>query len=325
MTEPRLRLLWLTQYNEPHAFEVMAESLRQFMDVDIRKLEAEEQANLKKYFREKVDLNHYDRVMTILRAKKEMQQSRFMATIPGHIVLEYDACQNYMPNSKYRGKFSRHFKKLNGSRLIVSGYNVCEKLKSEGFEAYFLPKGYDDTVIDNFGLVRDIELGFIGKLSDKDPVYRPRKTMLDAIAASSGLQLLRTAQGEDYANTLNRIKIFVSADVGIGEYMAKNFEAMGAGCLLMTYSQGETENTALGFKDRENVVLYNNHEDFCIALDWLRANPDKIESIARQGYLLAREKFSYSRQAEKIFEYIAPAVNKIKKPSVFKTWISQIL
>ncbi len=32
--------------------------------------------------------------------------------------------------------------------------------------------------------------------------------------------------GEEYCATLNRIRFFVSADVGMGEYMIKSFEAM---------------------------------------------------------------------------------------------------
>lgn len=302
----KLRLLWLIQYNEPHAFEVVADSLRKYMDVDIRRLSSDEQANLKKYFKDHVVLEDHDRIMTILRSKKEMRQSKFMSTIPNHIVLEYDACQNYMKSSKYFGKFSKHFKKLDGSRIIVSGFGIKNTLKAEGFDSYFIPKGYDDTNIYNMNLERDIELGFIGKLQNKGSVYDLRKAMLENIKENSTLQILRTEWGSSYSDMLNRIRIFVSADVGLGEYMAKNYEAMAAGCLLMTYSQGHEENKAVGFVDGLNVVTYSSLEEFLDKLAWLKSNPDEINRIASNGNKLALEQFAYSAQAISFLKLISP-------------------
>jgi hypothetical protein len=64
--------------------------------------------------------------------------------------------------------------------------------------------------------------------------------------------------GEEYCATLNRIRFFVSADVGMGEYMIKNFEAMACGCVLLAFDQGAAENQALGFKGMVNVVFYKD-------------------------------------------------------------------
>ena len=60
---------------------------------------------------------------------------------------------------------------------------------------------------------------------------------------------------------LNRIRFFVSADIGMGEYMIKNFEAMACGCVLLAYDQGELENEALGFIDMHNIVLYRRLDE----------------------------------------------------------------
>ncbi len=302
----KLRLLWLIQYNEPHAFEVVADSLRKHIDVDIRRLSSSDQANLKKYFKRHVVLDDHDRIMTILRSKKEMRQSKFMSTIPNHIVLEYDACQNYIKSSKYFGRFSKHFQKLDGSRIIVSGSGIQNKLTAEGFDAHFIPKGYDDTKIFNMNLERDIELGFIGTLKSNGSVYDSRKAMLENIKENSTLEIIKTEWGASYANMLNRIRIFVSADVGLNEYMAKNYEAMGAGCLLMTYSQGDEENKAVGFVDGENVMTYSSLGEFLAKLAWLKNNPDEIKRIANNGNKLALEKFSYSEQAKFFLNLIVP-------------------
>ncbi|WP_202985136.1 glycosyltransferase, partial [Klebsiella pneumoniae] len=99
--------------------------------------------------------------------------------------------------------------------------------------------------------------------------------------------MTRTKSGEDYCNTLNRIRFFVSADVGMGEYMIKNFEAMACGCVLLAYDQGEEENRALGLQDMHNVVFYDSIPTLQEKLRRLRANPELARQIAENGRHLA--------------------------------------
>jgi hypothetical protein len=142
------------------------------------------------------------------------------------------------------------------ARLITTGHQVTEKFKRIGIDAHFLPKGYDGSSIYDMNSVRDIELGFIGRTNSV--VYTERQNLLFNVKRQLGLEILRTNPGDDYRNCLNRIKIFLSADIGLGEYMAKNFEAMACGCLLMAYKQGNGEESALGLIDQYNVILYEN-------------------------------------------------------------------
>jgi glycosyltransferase involved in cell wall biosynthesis len=285
------------QSYEVHAFDVLFEGLRSSFDLDVVKLSSKQQDDLADSLKD-VDFLSYDRVVTILRTKKEMKQWRFMRAIPNHIVFEYDACQNYIKSSKYYRRFTKYYSLIGSPTLIVSGMGVRNKLSAEGFSCFFSPKGYDDSLLRNLDDKRDIELAFIGKL-DAGP-YKERKKILSDLANTFNVELLRTGPGEDYLKTLNRIKIFVSVDAGLGEYMAKNFEAMACGCVLMTYSQGEVENEALGFRDMENVVLFNDLNEFSRKLSLLKNDQELMGEISRNGEALARMNFSYSALAKEI-------------------------
>ncbi len=113
-----------------------------------------------------------------LRFKKEMRQVRFIRSVPNLVILEHDAYQNYIP-CKYTGKFSAHYRRLPWARVISSGHTVSERLRQEGFDAVFVPRGYDQTLLHDLGLARDIELGFVG--STGSVAYSGRKALLDEL------------------------------------------------------------------------------------------------------------------------------------------------
>ena len=187
-----------------------------------------------------------------------MKQVRFLQTIPNLVFLEYDTWLNYA-NCKYKGKFSKHYRKIPWARVITSGYTHDQKLKSEGFDTVFVPKGYDSSVLRNLGVERDIPMGFIGNTKHK--AYRERKKLIDILINKHNLFTGKTNNLEEYNKLLNRIRFFISADINFGEYMQKNFEAMACGCVVFAWDQGEQENRALGFKDMENIVLYRSENE----------------------------------------------------------------
>lgn len=293
-----MRVLWLIQSYEVHAFDLLAEALRAYAEVDLVRLDAAEQDDLKRVFK-RFDFSSYDRVMTTLRTKKEMRQWRVLRSVPNLVIFEYDACQNYLAGGKYEGRFSLHYRRLGGPRLIVSGMSVAERLAAEGFDVRFMPKGYDShSIYYPRSVERNIFLGFLGRLDGG--VYKGRKEFIGRQVAAHGLKVLRTAPGKEYADALSRVRIFVSADIGLGEYMAKNFEAMAAGCLLMTYSQGEAENRAAGLVDMHNVVLFSDEREFEEKLALLKADPLLVSRIAESGAAFARENFAYDRMGERL-------------------------
>lgn len=287
MTERyKMKVLLLVQKEQRVILDAWYEAIADsFTECQVEWLTSEQQDNLKAYFRS-FDVGSYDRIVLFLRFKKELKQIRFIRTLPNLVVLEHDAYQNYIA-CKYRGKFSRYYRAMPWVRVLSSGYGVVQKLQAEGFDARFVPKGYDQQRLWNDGRERDIELGFLGSTGSK--MYAQRKEILQALQDQEGMLVTRTDSGDDYRQMLNRIRIFVGADIGFGEYMIKNFEAMACGCLLMTWDQGDAENEVLGFKDMENVVLYRSLTEARKKLQQLRSNPEQVAAIAANGQAFAEQ------------------------------------
>ena len=300
-----MKVLFLVQKEQRAILDRLYDGVAEHSECDIRWLSSAEQRNLRGYFRREVDVTRYDRIVFFLRFKQEIRQAGFIRTLPNLVILEHDAYQNYIP-CKYTGKFSAHYRRLPWARVISSGFMVTERLREEGFDAVFVPKGYDQALLQPQTRERDIELAFVG--STNSVAYSGRKALLDELAKVEPLVVTRTKSGEEYCATLNRIRFFVSADVGMGEYMIKNFEAMACGCVLLAFDQGAAENAALGFEDMVNVVLYKDIPQLQEKLAVLRADPGLAADIAREGQELAVREFSFARIGQRIVEALQPAL-----------------
>jgi glycosyltransferase involved in cell wall biosynthesis len=300
-----LKVLFLVQKEQRAILDRLYDGIAEHCECDKRELTSEEQDDLRGYFRQHVDVTRYDRIVFFLRFKKEIRQVRFIQTLPNLVILEHDAYQNYIP-CKYTGKFSAHYRKLPWARVISSGFMVSERLRAEGFDAVFVPKGYDQTLLQDQGGERDIELAFVG--STNSVAYSGRKALLDELGRVESMIVTRTKSGEEYCDTLNRIRFFVSADVGMGEFMIKNFEAMACGCVLLAYDQGAAESSALGLQDMHNVVLYQDVPQLQQKLAVLRADPELAQRIASNGRELAVSQFSFARIGQRIVEALVPAL-----------------
>lgn len=313
-----MRVLFLVQAEQRAILDRFYEGIASACSsCDIRWLTDDEQANLRRYFREQVEVSRYDRVLCFLRFKKEMRQWRFLRTVQNLVILEHDAYQNYIP-CKYTGKFSQHYRRMPWVRVISSGAQVVERLRAEGFDAHFVPKGYDQALLRNLDVPRDIELAFVGSL--KSVAYSGRKALLDELGRRESLLVTKTQSGEEYLQVLNRIRFFVSADVGMGEYMIKNFEAMACGCVLLAYDQGEAENRALGFVDMENLLFYRTVDELCVKLTQLRADPAWAARIAASGRALVESRYSF----ERIGAEIVQAMQVPLRPSPTPGWFCRL-
>lgn len=309
-----MKVLLLVQKEQRAILDRLYDGVAAHCECDIRWLSSDEQANLRRYFKQQVQVNKYQRIILFLRFKKELKQVAFIKRIPNLVILEHDAYQNYI-SCKYTGKFSKYYRKLPWARVISSGAVVTRCLQEEGVDAIFVPKGYDQALLTNLQQPRDIELGFIG--STKSVAYSQRKALLEQLAATENLLVTRTNSGQDYLNTLNRIRFFVSADIGMGEYMIKNFEAMACGCVLLAYNHGPEENQALGLLDMQNVVLYQNLAELQQKLQLLRMDTALADRIAMAGQQLAEQQFSFANIGQKIVQALQAPLRSQPAPSMW--------
>ncbi|MFJ3467424.1 glycosyltransferase [Pseudomonas sp. NPDC090201] len=302
-----MKVLFLVQKEQRAILDRLYEGVAANCECDLRWLSSDEQRHLRRYFRQHVDVTKYDRIVFFLRFKQEIRQASFIRTVPNLVILEHDAYQNYIP-CKYTGKFSAHYRKLPWVRVLSSGFVVSERLRQEGFDAVFVPKGYDQTLLSDQDRERDIELAFVG--STNSVAYSGRKALLDELGQVENLVVTRTKSGEEYCDTLNRIRFFVSADVGMGEYMIKNFEAMACGCVLFAYDQGDAENRALGLQDMQNVVFYSDIPQLRQKLAILRNDTARAARIAVNGRDLAVSQFSFAAIGARIVRELEPALRE---------------
>ena len=291
-----MRVLVLTAEARVPDLSAVYQSLPRYLDIDLHVLGKAQQRQLRRYLAG-LDLQSYQRILLDLPFKHMVAQATLLARLPGLLIYEEDACQNYLATSKWQGAFSRFYRQLPAARLVVTGASVAQRLRSEGFDALFMAKGYNPHLLFNEQRARDIELGFIGRTASRD--YAGRKALLDSLAALEPLQLLRTEPGAEYRHMLNRIRYFVSADVGLGEYMAKNFEAMACGCVLLAWRQG-SEEEAIGLKHDEHLLLYSSLDELREHLARLRREPQLAERLARAGQAFVASQLSHEQLAVRL-------------------------
>jgi glycosyltransferase involved in cell wall biosynthesis len=300
--EPDNHLLW--------------EGLRNLADVEVYYFTKEQQKRMGRLLSQ-FDFSRYDRVVCDLLFRYLVGEVRRLARVQGLVIYEEDACQEFILGSKWRGRFSDFYRRLPSARVIFTGHQVCEKFKLMGVDAHFLPKGYDSSKLYDTGRSRDIELGFVGRLGSD--AYRERKKFLERAVTEHGLQILRTDPGDAYREALNRIRIFVSADIGLGEYMAKNFEAMACGCVLIAYQQGAGEEEALGLEDGRQVLLYRDYAEFSRLLKSVVCEPERLSELARAASTYARQRFDYVEQSRDVMTILIPALTRsAQNSSIFQ-------
>ncbi|SDB44234.1 Glycosyl transferases group 1 [Pseudomonas sp. NFACC23-1] len=287
-------------------------------DCTIYRLSKQQQMKLGRFLAS-VHYEDFDRVVIFSRVKRLAPQLSVLKCIPGLVFLEHDAYQNYMRESKYMGIYSRLYRRLSSCRALVSGAVVARRMQAENIDAVFVSKGYDEQMLRNTDSVRDIPIGFLGSL--KSTEYAQRKALLESLVQRTGMLVTRTESGREYLETLNRIKIFVSADLGMGEFMIKNFEAMACGCVLLAWSQGE-EDRLLGFEDMENTVFYRSEEEAVQKIELLQRDQELAARIARNGQAFAESRYSFARVGRALAEEIQREMRPWQPPSAFvRVWV----
>lgn len=297
-----MRVLVLTSADRALDNRSMWQALGQHAVVDVYFLDKAQQRNLRAYFA-RLELGVYQRIVLDLMFKHIHTQGRFLRTLPALTLYEEDGYLDTFAGSRWQGRFLKFYRAMPALKVICTGYQVARHFREAGVDSYFIPKGFDpERLQDQHKPLRDIDFGFIGRLGSA--TYSARRAMLQELADHGSLRIMRTHTAEEYQDTLNRIGCFVSADIGLGEYMAKNFEAMACGCLLIAKRQGQGEEQALGFVDGDNLLLYEDLESLRGKVAWVRLHPQQAREIARRGREHVLRHNTYARLAAQVAQVI---------------------
>lgn len=255
---------------------------------------------------DRMDFARFDRVIIDHNLRRMGTEYKHLRRIPRLVIFDFDFCQNYVPGGGSYGKLESVLRTLNEHRIVISSLFIKRDLQAKGFDAEYSPKAYDTALVHDLGLLRDIRLGFIGRSNHR--VYRQRKDWLARLTKDVGLQVFRTEENAAYNHLLNRIQIFICPDLAFHELMIKNFEALAAGCVLVTGRPGRDEADYLGFLDGENVVLFESYDELLEKLRLLQQNPGLSSRIAVAGRELAVSRHSWEARAEPLLQKIQPTL-----------------
>jgi len=269
---------------------------------------------------DRADLASFDRVIVDANMRKLGKNYKALNKIPNLVVIEFDACQNFVRESKGFKKFDAILSNIEQIKILVTSRYLENDFNSKGFDAKYFPKAYDHNVVFNKRIERDVELAFIGRYNHQ--AYAQRKLFLQRLEQKHGLEVMRTEPGEAYNHALNRVRFFLSCDMGFKEYMIKNFEAMAAGCVLFAYRQPEPEQQALGFVDMENIVLYSDEDELLHKLGVLREDPALADRVAANGQALVEARHQWMHRADQLIKILSEQLKSVKVESFFSRLFS---
>lgn len=288
-----MRVLVVTAQQRLPDLTRVYECLAEQLSIVVVCLERTQQCRLRQALAH-LDLTSFQRILLDLPFRNIQRQTTYLAGLRGLVLYEEDACQNYLKKAPRRGQFSFFYSCLPQARVIVTGARLATRLQAEGVAATFVSKGFNASTLYVEDGPRDIELGFIGRTSSSS--YEQRAKLLRKLALVEPLQQLRTKPGAAYRRMLNRIRVFVSADIGLDEYMAKNFEAMACGCAVVAWRQGEEE-AAIGLQEGKHLLLYSSLGELLEQLARLRNEPGLVEQLAQNGRAFVEQHLSYETLA----------------------------
>jgi len=312
-----MNVLVLTSFSREPSMDRFYQHLSKLVNVEKHVLDKSKQKNLRISLHS-IPWHKYERVFLDLQFKNVYKQTYFLSSIRGLLIYEEDACQNYITSSKWHGKFSTLYKKLPSAKIIVTGASTAQQLRDENIDAYFVPKSYDEQILFDETLERDIELGFIGRIASN--TYAKRNTFLTELAKQEPLHILRTKPGEEYRKMLNRIRFFVSADIGLDEYMIKNFEAMACGCVVLAWRQ-HLEETAIGLEDGKHLLLYSSLNEILEHIKQLRKDTAFANRIAKEGKVFVEKHLTHKHLAEKVSALLHKPWCPPKEPSRWRKYL----
>jgi hypothetical protein len=226
---------------------------------------------------------------------------------------EEDAVQRYSPiiGDGNKTDFPRLFRTHGFHVMVSTGKAVTGRLRAEGIDAHWIPKGFDRERFFDRNQHRD------GLCHFGSP-YPARAAMLQRTGrAGIAIENLRVPF-EALNDSLNR---FVGCLICNGELagarflpssvllwpfvpkilvpglepMIKNFEVAAAGCAPICDDIPELAD--LGFIDGRTMVSYRTAQELIDKLAYYRARPDELRAIGRSAAELARTQHAWDHRA----------------------------
>lgn len=271
--------------------------------------------------------HQYDCVVTFLRAGQIFQHEGLFneLTIPV-VVVEHDACQNAIAQSKYYRSWSEYFSRNQVAAICVSGRNVQAELQSfiSGVIGY-VPKAAPS----NFLKVKNRGNGQFCIFGDvQSPVYAQRKAVFDSLAdwgiydrffrktgwyalswliqslSSKKPNCRRVSFGHDrMGEVLRYFSGAIISDQGLGEPMMKHYEVSALGLAPFRDDECNDELCEQGYIPNESMITYQTIGDLIDKLEYYSRNPTSLKRIGRAAREVARSN-TWDHRADALLKFI---------------------
>ena len=257
-----------------------------------------------------VDLADIDVCMTYLRFRLLMLEPFDWTGFDGkRVFMEHDAWIGYSPAlPEWRGRFPAVYRRDGFDLMIATGRNTTERLRADGVNAVWMPKGYDSTTfrdlggdragVCTFGTGWPSRRALIARLGDLvTDVSGPFTSLNERLNRHAGAVVCNMPGRPPFGKPGRAVRRvwprFVRTWPGV-EPMIKTFEVAGAGCAPIVDHQDEL--AELGFVDGETCLTYR---DFGEAVTIVRdTGPDRLREVGAAAAELARSRHTWQHRAE---------------------------
>lgn len=279
--------------------------------VDMRRLTSAEQANLKGYFAQHVDLSKFDRLVMQLNFDSLVAQVGFLKGLEKLVFLDnniFSYSQHQQGGSDYCVKF---YSRLPWARIINSNYTVTQVLQGKGLDIECIPRGYNSRYYTLEEKQRDIPVLVTQDIAKGASNPKRDELLRTIFNIMPDAKMLDNDERHD-EEQLKRTHTLVFSDVGRGYYRAKVFEAMAAGCLVVCPNQSQLETRYLGLADMKNIVLFDNAQEFFDKIAALAAQPQLATDIAAAGKTYAHQDYQQFELGQRAGRLIEDPVRRSK-------------
>lgn len=189
--------------------------------------------------------------------------------------------------------YKREFLRLIGldfDHVFVAQKDDVAAFRAPHTKPHWLPLACDPQAHKDFGVPRDVDVGYVGSMDAGK--HGQRLQALKLLARTYKVEAKGGIYDDDMARLYSRSQVVFNRSIG-GDLNMRVFEAMSCGACLVTdrIANGQEEL----FRDREHLVIYDEW-NLLDVVDEFMADEEARTRIAAAGTALVREKHTYDHR-----------------------------
>ena len=231
----------------------------------------------------------------------------------------FKICYLFKPSQYFDEK--KHFCEVNEIDLIITPHTFFNELsKKLNTKAVLFPYGFDPNIFYPRNLEKLYDFGFSGALHNQtnypyDAFNNPniRQKAHDLLndmnclnyfwKSTDTLETARIHDNVEYAETINKSKIWMATQAAYGDITPRYFEIMGSGSLLFCEENPlEYKNI---FKNNINCIEFQNSlKNFVRKLNEILKNRVELLNIGNQACIEAHENHTWDKRSDQLIKLI---------------------